>query len=455
MQVYIVGVSGGQTLTKSIHISIFKEDTMKQIKVNLGNLTVNFVQPVLSNNVSESEIADTLLNYTGRRNSENLASEILELNNSNGDAYIEVGDAKYCITILDKKPVFKEITSAPIEQLLSKNSLTTEIKNIMADLYENASRDTTELNVGRVKVEKAMHYLIRNGRILLNKRLVDAFGRNKTDDINKELNALIRESNVIIAKYNSKKYLLEISNNIPVWKELKDYNVIVEDEKIRKFLLSKGISKEEYLYLIEEKPEWIPTGFSHVQGNLNTGYVVRDGDGNEFVYLPEKNCYVSRFEISRISPERYASRDNAESYLINRYDEPFYKAAGVAEYFNRLNNNNNSSNYIAKPLENFLMITNAINSRVEEGLVFGKDNPYNISLKNSHLIFTMDEEPIKDPHDDAYGSQKMSYFQVRVFFDNRAKYTRDESGDTCAIRIQLVNDNAMQKKERTKKRKID
>ena len=50
MQVYIVGVSGGQTLTKSIHISIFKEDTMKQIKVNLGNLTViTILQTILPN----------------------------------------------------------------------------------------------------------------------------------------------------------------------------------------------------------------------------------------------------------------------------------------------------------------------------------------------------------------------------------------------------------------------
>lgn len=411
---------------------------MKQIEVKFDEILVRFVQPELI--YRKEQIINVLLDFTGRKNSEELATAIVEMEANNEEFYAEIGDTKYCITILNEKPVFEKVTLHKTEQLLAqKNFSTSEIKEVIETLYESKIVNTLQLNIGNIKIEKGLRYLDQSPS-QLQEKLVDQFGRRKCNTILEDIEGLIQQSNVIIAKYKTKKYLLKISDNIPTWKE---FEGTVEDEALREFFLNTGFSQKEYEYFVKEKPNWIPTGFSHVEGNLNTGYVVRDDNGNEFVYLPEYDIYVSRYEISKTSSGRYVSIPNANSHLISRYNRPENKAYDVAASFQNfdfenVDDNKVSKNYLVRPLESYSSIVKTINDKIEDGMIFQKDSPYNISLKNCHLLFTKDEEPINDPNDGAYGSHYMSHFQGKLTFQNGiAGYDRKGMEGECAIRLQL------------------
>lgn len=78
-----------------------------------------------------------------------------------------------------------------------------------------------------------------------------------------------------------------------------------------------------------ERPQWIPVGYHHVTGNMKTGYVVADRNGNEFTYIPYIDIYISRYEISRNSSGDPRSIPGMKAWVNLKYNE----ALEVAENF--------------------------------------------------------------------------------------------------------------------------
>lgn len=78
-----------------------------------------------------------------------------------------------------------------------------------------------------------------------------------------------------------------------------------------------------------EERIWIPNGFKYWEGDLDTGFVVKDKDGNQFVYLPEMDQYISRYEISKGKHGVPKSVSGRKPWVSLNY----YDARKVARFF--------------------------------------------------------------------------------------------------------------------------
>lgn len=78
-----------------------------------------------------------------------------------------------------------------------------------------------------------------------------------------------------------------------------------------------------------EERIWIPNGFKYWEGDLDTGFVVKDKDGNQFVYLPEIDQYISRYEISKGKYGAPKSISGRKPWVSLNY----YDARKVAQFF--------------------------------------------------------------------------------------------------------------------------
>lgn len=81
-----------------------------------------------------------------------------------------------------------------------------------------------------------------------------------------------------------------------------------------------------------EERIWIPNGFKYWEGDLDTGFVVKDKDGNQFVYLPEMDQYISRYEISKGKYGVPKSVSGRKPWVSLNY----YDARKVAQFFSVL-----------------------------------------------------------------------------------------------------------------------
>lgn len=70
-----------------------------------------------------------------------------------------------------------------------------------------------------------------------------------------------------------------------------------------------------------QEPLWIPTGFKHLTGDMDTGYVVIDSLGNEFTYLPEYDEWISRYAISEGENGMPMSLPNKPAWTNISYNE--------------------------------------------------------------------------------------------------------------------------------------
>ena len=81
---------------------------------------------------------------------------------------------------------------------------------------------------------------------------------------------------------------------------------------------------------------YIPEGFSHVEGDVETGFVIEDGYGNQFVWVPVVSGKLSR---STMMDTKYEETNSTASALVNsvaqnygfymaRYEASCYEANG-------------------------------------------------------------------------------------------------------------------------------
>ncbi len=80
----------------------------------------------------------------------------------------------------------------------------------------------------------------------------------------------------------------------------------------------------------------IPAGFSYKEGTIDTGYVIKDMDGNEYVHIPSgyntegtyvRGFWLSRYEISEGKDKTPQSKANEVPWV----DINYYDALAVAE----------------------------------------------------------------------------------------------------------------------------
>ncbi len=135
--------------------------------------------------------------------------------------------------------------------------------------------------------------------------LLEYVGRRTAKDIIDAVTDIVGDDNVVVAEVNETLYKLILINGVPSFEECNIKKDVVNALMENGFTEADAIECAEALFATEttknatiSKPDWIPAGFEYFTGDLETGYVVKDKQGNQFTYCPETNEYISRYEIS-------------------------------------------------------------------------------------------------------------------------------------------------------------
>lgn len=110
--------------------------------------------------------------------------------------------------------------------------------------------------------------------------------------------------------------------------------VIIVLSKVSYFDNDLSLLKIDRKVYIDATPNYIPDGFKYIEGNLNSGYVIQDKAGDQFVWVPidDNKIVLQRVtfdkDISQISIED--CNDNNEDDFINSVKK--YKGFYVARF---------------------------------------------------------------------------------------------------------------------------
>ena len=170
----------------------------------------------------------------------------------------------------------------------------------------NEENDIKEVIIEKEKKDKyeiSLKLDNKDDEVTKNKILIDI--PDEIDDIK----ITLPDGNVVkkiidgydVKKNGTYKFIFEIDEDNIIEKEIEVSNI-------------KEINEEDL------KPEYIPEGFSYKEGTVNTGYVIVDQYGNEFVWVPVENGYL------------YRENDDNDKYEEN---EEFAKGlvSSVASYY--------------------------------------------------------------------------------------------------------------------------
>ncbi|MCI8964779.1 MAG: formylglycine-generating enzyme family protein [Clostridia bacterium] len=106
---------------------------------------------------------------------------------------------------------------------------------------------------------------------------------------------------------------------------------------------------------------YMPNGFSHLEGDSKSGYVIQDSYKNEYVWVPvEKNSLIRKME------QDTSYSDNEQN--VNKFVESVNKYGGfyIARYEASISKNKDSSKYVATTIQNRAPWTNVSYSTAQD-----------------------------------------------------------------------------------------
>lgn len=156
---------------------------------------------------------------------------------------------------------------------------------------------------------------------------------NEKENKNKSKNEITLDVLNKEEKLAENKILLEIPEELKIKEILLPDDTVIE-EKIEEYAVHKNgkykfvftlednskIEKEieinNLLKLVEEekKPTYIPEGFEYLTGTVDTGYVITDQYGNEFVWVPVESGILTRKNSKK---SNYAEKESSAKALVN------------------------------------------------------------------------------------------------------------------------------------------
>ncbi len=162
---------------------------------------------------------------------------------------------------------------------------------------------------------------------------------NIEEKVKEKTEEKIENENKLSLKLKSQEPNIETTNIlVEIQDNLENYEIIMPDnsvssEKTIEYRISKNgiykfilkledgteIEKEIEVKNIKEKekeknPTYIPEGFSHKEGTLDTGYVITDQYGNEFVWVPVESGILTRKNSKK---SQYEESDVSAKALVN------------------------------------------------------------------------------------------------------------------------------------------
>lgn len=121
--------------------------------------------------------------------------------------------------------------------------------------------------------------------------------------------------------------ILGIQNSINFFKYTKENDIVNEynDNKIiEEYKFYNNSMKANYESQNSQNP-YIPDGFSYVEGEWNSGFVIQDTNGNQYVWVPctnKENTEIPKLERRNFSKQPFISKDicineNCEEFILS------------------------------------------------------------------------------------------------------------------------------------------
>lgn len=375
-------------------------------------------------------LLDELCNYFGTKKADRISVAICDqLFPSHKDSCAETEEVLitdsgtmtvYRLNLDGEKPEFKVWN--PFENVL-ENGFLHEIRFDLVDKALNATytnrEDSFEFKVSdeeEIRLYKK-EILISSKHTYLESMLIEEF---KLDTVN---NILRQVDDEILFKRSWDFNTITITDGKPTIVPAK--NVFSQTEDV---LTKMGYSKNEIDNIIGGTPKWTPRGYSHIEGTLETGYVIADGKGNEYVYIPDLDQFVSRYIISKGDGDYPMSVANGkpwcditddEASAIVRKNVVDFIACNESEYFER-----DSLGVGATIVNNYRWIVNFLNKKLKiNPSVKQNDYIYNICLANPVICFSTELTNFADTEDILYARCDHVYHSRRSAKALDLKYT--------------------------------
>lgn len=295
-------------------------------------------------------------------------------------------------------------------------------------------------------------FIVKNNKILMIKT------KNKFKIIRKLVIVIV---SILFCRYVCIK-VVDIKENINVYYKNIDNKKMFEenDNKInteREFY-KKEISKA-YQNQSFDKP-YIPDGFLYVEGNWNNGYVIKDGNENEYVWIPCTN--KENLEVPILAKRNFCNNSFISKDLC--YDENYEKFIKSALenggfYVSRYEIGNEGNKPVSK---RDVLIWKDINRKdsIELAEKMYDGNNINSELINGYAYDTMLKwiydtnkkiEIIEiEKKQQYYTGNSKPYNNIYGLFDNILENTLEISYDTYIIRGNYKQENDFTKLEDTR-----
>lgn len=226
-------------------------------------------------------------------------------------------------------------------------------------------------------------------------------------------------------------------------KENAEYNAKFDAMISKENKFYKDVMEKEYPNQNPQLP-YIPEGFSYVEGEWNSGYVIQDENKNQYVWIPCTNKEIDgikKLERENLNPNTFISKDMCahekyEKFLISALENGGF-------YISRFEIGNENNIPVSKAnMQIWKNVTKEEADKVVEKMCEGKD--INCELVNGYAYDTtlawlkMNNEPKINIVDIRGGeipvTGRNSYNNIYDFFDNTMEITSEINYNNVIIR---------------------
>lgn len=284
------------------------------------------------------------------------------------------------------------------------------------------------------------------------KELLEIYNKNKDKKILKFISILLIVLFIILGIKLSYTEIKSLYNNMKWYKtskendlEFEKYDELINDENLfYKNAFAKNYEHQNY------KEPYIPEGFKYVEGEWNSGYVIQDEQGNQYVWIPCTNKEnIDNVEIlkrTNFTQESFISKDmcsneNYESFINSALENGGFF---VSRY--EIGNENGSpvskSNVEVWSNINKEQAVNIVKQIQIRNVKCELINGYAYDTILSWLINTNDIEFIKNDTKETIYTGKKSFNNIFDFTDNVMEITSELNYGTVIVRGFPVTENA-------------
>lgn len=227
--------------------------------------------------------------------------------------------------------------------------------------------------------------------------------------------------------------------------EINNYNDnrIIEENEFYEMAINS-----EYENQNSQKP-YIPEGFSYVEGEWNSGFVIQDANGNQYVWVPctnEENSEIPKLERKDFSEDTYISIDTCINENCEKFISSSLENGGF--YISRYEIGKQNDLPVSKPeVEILSNITRNETKKIISEMYKDKDfsceliNGYAYDTTLSWIKNTNDIKTNKIENRDSVKTGRAKYNNIYDFIDNVLEITSESSYGTVIIRGFLFEDD--------------